>query len=87
LLKFFGQNLGQLQKTKQDLKCPDYMQDTHLLCMFHNCFRGRDESNKWNVGSKHVTRSQKGCWMLNKISQNQIFIFLLLFKTIVIMAS
>jgi hypothetical protein len=23
LLKFFGQNLGQSQKTKQDLKCPD----------------------------------------------------------------
>jgi hypothetical protein len=23
LLRVFGQNLGQLQKTKQDLKCPD----------------------------------------------------------------
>ncbi len=38
-------------------------------------------------GSKHVTRSQKERWMLNKISQNQTFIFLLAFKTIVIMAS
>jgi hypothetical protein len=38
-------------------------------------------------GSKHVTRSQKGSWMLNIINQNQTFIFLLPFKTIIIMAS
>jgi hypothetical protein len=42
----------------------------------------------WIVrGSKHVTRNQKGCWMLNVISQNQTFIFLLPFQTIIIMAS
>jgi hypothetical protein len=38
-------------------------------------------------GSKHITRSQKGYWMLNIINQNQTFILLLPFKTIVIMAS
>jgi hypothetical protein len=38
-------------------------------------------------GSKHVTRNQKGRQMLNIISQNQTFIFLSPFKTIVIMAS
>jgi hypothetical protein len=37
--------------------------------------------------SKHVTKSQKRCWMLDIISQNQTFIFLLPFKTIGIMAS
>ncbi len=39
------------------------------------------------IRSKHVTRSQKRCQMLDIISQNQNFIFLLPFKTIVIMAS
>jgi heme/copper-type cytochrome/quinol oxidase subunit 4 len=38
-------------------------------------------------GSKHVTRSQKRHKMFNIISQNQTFIFLLPFKTIVIMVS
>jgi hypothetical protein len=38
-------------------------------------------------GSKHITRSQKRCKMLDIINQNQTFIFLLPFKTIVIMAS
>jgi hypothetical protein len=37
-------------------------------------------------GSKHVTRSQKGHQILYIINQNQNFIFLLPFKTIVIMA-
>jgi hypothetical protein len=37
--------------------------------------------------SKHITRSQKAGQMLNIISQNQTFNFLLPFKTIVIMAS
>jgi hypothetical protein len=35
-------------------------------------------------GLKHVTKSQKGCRMLNGINQNQTFIYLLPFKTIVI---
>jgi hypothetical protein len=38
-------------------------------------------------GSKHLTRSQKGHQMLNIISQNQVFIYLLPFTTIIIMAS
>jgi hypothetical protein len=38
-------------------------------------------------GSKHVTKSQKGHRMLNKINQNQTFIYLLSFIPIVIMAS
>jgi len=38
-------------------------------------------------GSKHIIMSQKWCWMLNIMSQNRTFIFLLPFKTIVIMAS
>ncbi len=37
-------------------------------------------------GSKHVTRSQKTCQMLNISCQNQTF-FLLPLKTIIIMAS
>jgi hypothetical protein len=47
-LKFFGQNLGQLQKTKQDLKCPDYVDARHPL-IENVCFGGRDESSKWIV--------------------------------------
>ncbi len=39
------------------------------------------------LGSKQVIRSQKRCQMLNITGQNQPFIFLLPFKTIVIMAS
>jgi hypothetical protein len=39
------------------------------------------------LGSKHVIRSQKGRHMLDIINQNQTLIFLLLFKTRVIMAS
>jgi len=39
---------------------------------------------KMTIKSKHVTRSQKGCQTLDIISQNQIFIFLLPFKTIVV---
>jgi hypothetical protein len=38
-------------------------------------------------GSKHVTRSQKGHQILYIINQNQTFIFLLPFKTIVVVAS
>jgi hypothetical protein len=37
--------------------------------------------------SKCVTRSQKGCQMLDITNQNQTFIYLLPFETIVIMAS
>ncbi len=38
-------------------------------------------------GSKCLTRSQKGHWMLNITNQNQTFILLLPFETIVLMAS
>jgi hypothetical protein len=38
-------------------------------------------------GSKQVTRSQKGRRMLDIINQNQTFIYLLPFNTIVIIAS
>jgi len=41
----------------------------------------------FEIRPKHITRSQKGRWILDIISQNQTFIFLLPFKTIVIMAS
>jgi hypothetical protein len=41
----------------------------------------------YSLGSKHVTRNQKGRQMLNIINQNQTFITLLPFKTIVIVAS
>jgi len=47
-----------------------------------------NHNTEWIIrGSKHVTRNQKGCWMLNIISQNQTFIYLLPFQTIIIMAS
>jgi hypothetical protein len=70
------------------------MQDTHLLRMYvleggmkaANGLLGT-EFRSLAFGLKHLTRSQKGRWMLNKISQNQTFNFLLPFKTIVIIAS
>jgi hypothetical protein len=40
-----------------------------------------------HAGPKHKIRSQKGYQMLNIINQNQTFMCLLPFKTIVIMAS
>jgi hypothetical protein len=51
-------------------------------CMSNHCWW----YNAFTFGSKHVTRSQKRCQLLDIISQNQTIIFLLPFKTIVIMA-
>ncbi len=50
-------------------------------------FKKLKARKNFTTRSKHVTRSQKWHWMLDIISQNQTFIFLLPFKTIVIMAS
>jgi hypothetical protein len=44
-------------------------------------------TKKVPIGVKTCIKSQKGCWMLEIINQNQTFFFLLPFKNIVTMAS
>jgi len=55
------------------------------ICILQALFYEGDMGKQPGGGSKHITRSQKGCRMLNIINQNQTFIFLLPFKTIIIM--
>ncbi len=70
-IQTYYKNFKNLNKTKKNLKL----------------FGKRKQTKIKHKGSKHVTRSQKGHQMLDIISQNQTFILLLPFKTIVIMAS
>ncbi len=59
---------------------------TKKSCM--KCFyKHINKHFKLSNGSKHITRNQKRCWLLNIINQNQEFIYLLPYKIIIIMAS